>query len=150
MTKTRLIILLLLILLLIFFPKKIKADNEVEKASFTPIEEQSAKPALIEIPAWVRQDQVPNYLKIIAAFPNAPIMVRIADAESDLCFNNKNPKSTARGCFQIVRSTWTDNKCTGDVMNVDDNIQCAQKLYAANGTSPWNESKSTWGKYATR
>lgn len=89
--------------------------------------------------------------KIILEFQDAPIMVHIAQAESTMCTDKDNPDSSASGCFQILRKTWTDYKCEGvfdtDSMNDDINIACARKIYNRSGTSPWNESKHVWGKY---
>lgn len=81
------------------------------------------------------------------AFPDAPIMVAIANAEAGFDCGIKNPGSSARGCFQIVGSTWKDAKCVGDILDPKANIACARKLYDANGVSPWNESRYSWGKY---
>ena len=89
--------------------------------------------------------------KISREFADATIMVHIAQAESTMCTNNDNPTSSASGCFQILRKTWSDYKCEGnfdtDSLDVDKNIACARKLYNKSGTSPWNESKHVWGKY---
>lgn len=82
----------------------------------------------------------------MATMPNAPIMVAIAQAESGFDCGIKNKISSARGCFQITKSTWFDTGCTGNVYNPEDNIRCAKKLFDKRGTSPWNESKNTWGK----
>lgn len=87
--------------------------------------------------------------KIQTAFPNAPVMVRIADAESDFIPTIKNPGSSASGLFQILRKTWNDYGCVGDFetsrFDPDANIACAKKLYQRSGTTPWNESKEMWG-----
>lgn len=88
--------------------------------------------------------RVTNLIKAI--IPNAPIMIAIASAESGFDCGIKNKASSARGCFQILKSTWIDAGCTGDVFNAEDNIRCAKKLFDTSGTTPWNESKGTWGK----
>lgn len=89
-------------------------------------------------------------------FLDAPIMVKIADAESDFIATAKNPNSSASGVFQILRGTWNGNKynpaCSvlGDFdtykFDVDKNIACARIIYEDSGTSPWNESRGTWNK----
>lgn len=84
---------------------------------------------------------------ILATFPDAPIMVSIASAESGFDCGVRNPGSSASGCFQILKGTWRDYGCIGDVLDVEDNIACARKLYDKDGTRPWNESKYMWGKY---
>lgn len=84
---------------------------------------------------------------ITATFPDAPIMVRVVEAESSFDCGVKNPDSSARGCFQILTGTWKDHACIGDVLDVEDNIACARKIYDDEGTRPWNSSKYMWGKY---
>ena len=89
--------------------------------------------------------------KILAAFPDAPIMLRIAYCESgNGCIapinpQAKNPNSSASGVFQILKGTWIDYGCTGDVLDEDDNIACARKIYDRSGFTPWNASRSSWG-----
>ena len=83
-------------------------------------------------------------------FADAPIMVHIADAESQYDCTAKNPTSSAKGCFQILDGTWKDHKCVGNVLEPIDNIDCARKLYTKNGTNDWNASRGTWGKYVVQ
>jgi len=89
--------------------------------------------------------------KIILEFADAPIMVHIANAESTMCTNKQNSHSSAAGCFQILRKTWSDYRCEGNFddnkYDDDKNIACARKIYNKSKTSPWNESKAKWGKY---
>lgn len=96
----------------------------------------------------IKQDFLMYKKMIVEAFPNEPVMVAIADAESDFNPKNKNPSSSASGLFQITKGTWADHKCAGDVFNAEDNIACAKKLKASRGTQPWNASKYAWGKVA--
>lgn len=84
---------------------------------------------------------------IRATFPDAPIMLQVAIAESNLDCGVRNPGSSASGCFQILKGTWRDYGCIGDVFKAEDNIACARKIYDRDGTRPWNESKYMWGKY---
>lgn len=88
--------------------------------------------------------RITNLIKDIA--PDAPILVAIASAESGFDCGIKNKASSARGCFQILKSTWIDAGCTGDVFNAEDNIRCAKKLFDNSGTTPWDQSKNVWGK----
>ncbi len=81
---------------------------------------------------------------VASAFPNDPVMVRIAWAESRMRPEAKNPASTASGVFQILRGTWAGYECTGDPFNASDNIACAKKIYEKEGTRPWNASKYMW------
>lgn len=82
--------------------------------------------------------------EIALAFPDAPVMVRIAQAESQFDPNAKNASSTATGLFQILKSTWEIAGCTGTITDAADNIACARKLYDADGTVPWASSESRW------
>lgn len=81
---------------------------------------------------------------VVYEFRDAPVMVRIASAESSFDPTQKNPTSTATGLFQILIGTWKYYKCTGSRTNAEDNIACARKIYTAQGTAPWNSSKSVW------
>lgn len=83
-------------------------------------------------------------------FADAPKMVDVAKAESQLCHPNwlVNPKSSARGCFQILKGTFEDPRygCVGDRMEHRANIECARKIYDKDGTTPWDASKNVWSK----
>lgn len=87
-----------------------------------------------------------NEYKVALAFPDVPVMVEIARAESSFDEYATNPGSSAKGLFQILDGTWKSAKCTGSVFNPNDNIACAAKIYDASGTQPWISSKSAWGK----
>lgn len=56
------------------------------------------------------------------------IMINIAKKESTMNPLAKNPKSSAKGLFQILDGTWKHYQCTGDVLNYQDNITCAYKI----------------------
>jgi hypothetical protein len=79
-------------------------------------------------------------------FYDAPVMVRIAKAESSFIPTAKNPNSTATGLFQILKGTYIAYDCSGVATNPIDNINCARKIYNAEGTTPWNSSRSVWGQ----
>lgn len=113
--------------------------------TITPFTMAQAPSVNVEARVIVEEPATPTQL-IIAAFPNAPVMLKFAKAESKVCTDNVNPKSSARGCFQILKKTWADYVCIGDPMNTIDNINCAKKIYDKSGTAPWNESKSVWSK----
>lgn len=83
------------------------------------------------------------------AFPDAPVMLDIAEAESKFDPLAKNPNSTATGVFQILIGTWNDPtgdkvSCEGVRTNAADNIKCARRLYDAYGTAPWLASSANW------
>lgn len=81
---------------------------------------------------------------VIKEFGAPSIMVRIAMAESGFISTSTNPKSSARGIFQILIGTWNDYGCLGDVFDPIDNITCARKIYDKAGTTPWKASIEMW------
>ena len=52
----------------------------------------------------------------------------IAKCESQFDPLAKNPNSSAKGIYQFIDSTW-EERCSGDVLNEDDNIKCFMELY---------------------
>ena len=60
--------------------------------------------------------------------------LEVAKQESGFNPNAKNPNSSAKGIFQIIDGTWKLYKCTGSVLDYDDNIKCAVKIYKSNGS----------------
>ena len=85
-----------------------------------------------------------DYLKKIAS-EDFYILDLIVKCESGWKPWAKNPNSTASGLFQFIGSTWSRwSSPSHDVFNPYDNIDVAYKLYKAQGTSPWNASKTCW------
>lgn len=72
------------------------------------------------------------------------VMVDIARAESQFQPDAWNCRSSAGGLFQILDGTWSAYGCLGNKYSPQDNIECARKIFDANGTKDWNESKSNW------
>lgn len=138
MTLNRLIVLLILIALLIFLPSKVNGDAPPEVIKLwdtTPVVIlEGAKDPL----------RNSNVVLIADTFPNAPVMLKVANAESGYNEKAKNPGSTARGLFQVIQSTQKNYGCTGDMYDPEDNVACAKKLYDKDGTSHWLESKLGW------
>jgi hypothetical protein len=61
----------------------------------------------------------------------------------------QNPRSTASGAFQFLNSTWRSvTGLPGSAKNYSYATQraAAEKLLAAQGTTPWNPSRSCWSK----
>lgn len=74
--------------------------------------------------------------------------VKVAFCESSLNPYAEHEHSSAKGLFQIIKGTWNGYKCTGSPLNADDNINCAYKIYQANGwghSSSWLASKGCHG-----
>lgn len=84
--------------------------------------------------------------QIRAAFPDAPIMVDVAKAESQFQLHADNPRSTAYSVFQILEPTFYSYGCKGERGILEVEIACARKIYDKSGTTPWDASKSVWGK----
>lgn len=92
--------------------------------------------------------------QVVAAFPDAPVMVRIAQCESQMRqFDTSgntlrgiaNPKD--RGIFQI-NEFWnlaTAQRLGFNIYTVKGNIAMARWMYDHQGTTPWNWSKGCWG-----
>jgi hypothetical protein len=80
---------------------------------------------------------------------SADLPLRVANCESGFNSLSKNRSSTASGVFQYIASTWshTDAGKAGiSVFDADANIKMAVSSIAANGTAPWNASRSCWSK----
>lgn len=85
------------------------------------------------------------------AFPDAPIMEKVALNESNFNPTAKNPNSSAKGVFQILNRTWSGYGCTGNVYDAADNIRCARVIYDESGLRPWEASRyegfaGGWGR----
>lgn len=76
---------------------------------------------------------------------DAITLFKIAKAESHFDPAADNPVSSADGVFQIINSTWARFKCQGTKKDYKDNIDCALKIYAANGFIDWKASQNNWG-----
>lgn len=127
----------------------ISAPSHTQGDSIVPSDDvPSVKPILVipvpKVP--IKQQYMPYFVAVATEFQDAPVMVKIAQAESQFNPTNKNPSSSASGLFQILKGTWKSYSCTGSVMNAADNISCARKIYDDDGTSQWDASKSTWSK----
>ena len=88
--------------------------------------------------------------KIRAIFGSeAETAIRVAFCESSLNPFARHRKSSAKGLFQIIDSTWRHFGCIGDPLNPDDNIRCAYKVwkkYGWNSTASWRASYGCWRK----
>ena len=90
-------------------------------------------------------------------FADEPVMIAIAGCESHFEQLDKdgkvikNPNSSAVGVFQIMASIHAgsaDQKLGLNIYTLQGNAAYARYLYESQGTAPWNDSKSCWGKTA--
>jgi hypothetical protein len=99
-------------------------------------------------PVEINHPKTPKEVVYHVFKKNPALMMRILDAETNPDCDSvryKNPDSTAKGCFQILDSTWKGEKCKGtDHYDFRANIFCAKILFDRYGTTPWNESKANW------
>ena len=59
--------------------------------------------------------------------------LEVAKQESGFKPTAKNPHSSAKGIFQIIDGTWRGYKCAGSILDYQDNMRCAVKIYKSNG-----------------
>lgn len=82
-----------------------------------------------------------------AGVAHADILDEIARCESGGDPGAQNAHSTASGTFQFLDSTWRSLGGSGSASNASpaEQRRMAEKLYAQQGTAPWNASKGCWG-----
>ena len=90
----------------------------------------------------IQQPTPQEYLAELSG-ENFALLNRIIICESNWRADAKNAHSSASGIFQFISSTWA-NWGEGDVFNPYDNIRSGVKLFEAQGTRPWDSSKSCW------
>jgi hypothetical protein len=87
---------------------------------------------------------------ITEAFPDAPIMMKVAACESGFLQHAYNPTNNSHdgGVFQISQKYHGDRMETLglDPYDVRDNITYARMLYDEQGLAPWSASKFCWQK----
>jgi soluble lytic murein transglycosylase-like protein len=71
------------------------------------------------------------------------LFLEIARCESGLDPRAKNLKSSASGLYQFLPSTWL-SWGSGDVFDVNDNVDAAVRLFLVKGVKPWLASKACW------
>lgn len=124
------------------FPLIATADENLVVATPVLLEDSSTENEFLVASSSLPTPTVQGL--VAQAFPTAPVMVRIAKAESSFVPTARNQGSTATGVFQILSGTWKAYGCTGSRTNAADNIACAKKLYEDSGTTPWNSSSLKW------
>lgn len=80
----------------------------------------------------------------------AGVLDEIARCESGGSYTAQNSSSTASGKYQFINSTWMAYRGSSTATRARDaspaeQEAAARRLYAAEGTTPWNASKSCWG-----
>jgi len=123
-----------------------KAQNAPVSASTTPIGDMAliAPAAGPSVPLGTDAERIK--VAILVAFPDYPVMVDVARAESRFRpWVDNESGSSASGLFQILDGTWSDHGCRGSVYVAEDNIACARKIVdAAHGLSDWDASAHAW------
>ena len=65
------------------------------------------------------------------------LLSTIGSLESGWYEGARNPRSSAKGIFQIIDGTWRFFDCEGSPLNGLNNVDCALKIYHANGIKDW-------------
>ena len=122
-------------------PPSIIASEEFkgENTAYHDFDTQSSPEAIVEL---VSVEDIKDLIR--QTFPNDPIMLNVAKAESGFNPNAKNPNSSAKGIFQIISGTWKHFECQGEPMNAKNNISCAKKVLEGQGLGAWQESYPLW------
>ena len=94
-------------------------------------------------------DYVPTYAEKYGV--DADLLTRIIKAESGGNPMAKNNQSTASGCAQFVRDTWSSTlnqmgKEWTSPFNAEANVEAMAFKIANGGISAWNASKHSWGR----
>ena len=79
---------------------------------------------------------------------NPELALYLAKIESNYEPRAKNPSSTAKGIYQWIDSSWSEN-CQGDVYDPVDNIVCAMKTISKGGLRHWTADKTIKSKLLT-
>lgn len=75
---------------------------------------------------------------------NPILALEIARAESGFNPRARNASSTARGLFQIIRGTEKAFNCEGDMLEAEDNVECAMRILTESGVHHWDASRKIW------
>ncbi len=87
--------------------------------------------------------------KIKERFPDAPIMLYVAECESGLNVDaNRDGLDVDVGLFQInqIHNWWFEENGKSR-WDIDDNLEYARILYDKNGLRDWYKSEGCWSKY---
>ena len=98
-------------------------------------------PAIIET-VEAKEETIPEKIKRITG--NDPLLLAIAEAESNFNPEATNSKSTAKGLFQILKGTAKKYCPEANLFNPEENIECAKKIYEDKKWQPWMSSFPKW------
>lgn len=92
----------------------------------------------VVVPARSDKESAIRYLDFYGELYRVPRLLRetLIRAESNWCEGVKNPRSSAMGCFQFIKSTWKAY-CDGDILNPAHNIGCAMRIISQGGIGHW-------------
>lgn len=110
---------------LVGIPEVVIAANSIAGQDVPAGEKSLAVlPVLVET-GTVAEREIYIYNEAIKHKVNPDYAIRIAKSESHPYLDPyaKNPKSTAKGIYQFINSTWAEN-CKGDVYDWKDNVDC--------------------------
>lgn len=117
---------------------------EYTQAAIPPV--ATTTPIIIEVS--YSKERVQELIK--EAFPDAPIMLKVAACESGFLQHAYNPTNGSHdgGVFQISQKYHGQRmeKLGLDPYDVKDNIAYARILYDQNGLRDWSASKHCWSK----
>jgi Transglycosylase-like domain. len=109
--------------------------------------------ALVRLPAAPRPRKVPPPAQEAPAAPTGPDgwerwAPRVARCESGGRYDARNPRSSASGRYQALRSTWGGYGGYPEAWMAPPDVQEAHaaELYAQRGLRPWRASRSCWAR----
>lgn len=130
---------------LIGYEQKAIEYAQAEEATST-VSHVEEKPALIELS--YTKERVQELVR--EAFPDAPIMLKVAKCESQFMQHAYNPTNGSHdgGVYQISQKYHGKRmeELGLDPYDVKDNIAYARILYDEQGLAPWIWSKNCWSK----
>lgn len=107
-------------------------DEQVVVSTPTPTAELTTEP---QVTRYIRPTTCQG--AIMEVFGElAPQAERVSFCESSFNPKSQHTNSSAKGCFQIIKGTWKQFKCEGDVLDPLDNAKCAKKIY--DNQKAWN------------
>lgn len=138
---------------LTYSPAEVQVDiatsTQPSVAEDTATKTTAVKISNSKTPAMVASSSQYVVAEILKAFPDAPIMVHVANCESELNpLADRANRNVDVGLFQINQVHKTRLAELGlDRRDLHDNIKYARMLYDESGLGPWYMSKHCWLQY---